>query len=367
MENTPWHQGSLKIVMSIIDKEAESTETGRRKFSEGVASKENKMSSVNRLLVLACLPDAQENHETIQMMLDHLNMSGLSFTISSDLKMLGILTGKSGGNLTYGCIFCDAKKPLTSPGNLYTLNNLHQLYDAYMTAGSKKKNQADFQNIVNPPLLEGPGEAQILGLLAPPELHLMLGATDKLRSALEKNVFETKQEGLDFMDRFLERHNIARKSYQGQQSLEGNQTKMFLDSQEKLRAAYMEVGRLQEALPYIETLEALQDVVKQCFGNKLVVGYEESIARFSSLYLKLPETVTPKVHIIMFHVVPYLRLINQDGGERGLGFMSEQAFEAVHAKMITKLGQGYQVGKDHPKFGQRMLDFIVAFNSNNID
>ena len=47
-------------------------------------------------------------------------------------------------------------------------------------------------------------------------------------------------------------------------------------------------------------------------------------------------TVTPKIHIVMFHVQEYLKLINTKEEEEdcGLGYMSEPAFEAVYSDML---------------------------------
>jgi len=39
-------------------------------------------------------------------------------------------------------------------------------------------------------------------------------------------------------------------------------------------------------------------------------------------------SVTPKIHIVMVHVQQFLEM---KGDEKGLGYWSEQAFEAVHA------------------------------------
>ena len=72
------------------------------------------------------------------------------------------------------------------------------------------------------------------------------------------------------MERFLIKTNITRKGYQAKESLEGNQTRMFLKSQIKLRTAYEEAGHLDAALPYIKALEAMSEVVTKCFGMELV-------------------------------------------------------------------------------------------------
>ena len=53
---------------------------------------------------------------------------------------------------------------------------------------------------------------------------------------------------------------------------------------------------------------------QETFGFKLLSGYEDAIMEFSSAYMKLHQeepkifTITPKIHIVMFHVVQYLQM-----------------------------------------------------------
>ena len=361
-------QGSLKVVMSVVAK-IDDTKTGRRQFGEGVATEHHKLGSVHRLMVLACMADAPENYNTVKLMLDKLAITNFNYTVCSDMKIVYILLGKSVGNLTHGCIFCTAKKPYQSEGELYTLGMLRDLHKEFVANGSSKKKQADYQNVIHVPLLgqDLDPDTQVLGLIAAPELHLMLGSGGNLKTALEKKVFETEDEGQAFLEKFLIANNITRKGYQDSHSLEGNQTRMFLKSAEKLRAAYMEAGLLEKALPYIECLEALSEVVDSCFGMELKNDYEETIARFKSLYLELPISVTPKVHCIFFHVTEYIKIINKDEGSNfGLGYMSEQAFESIHSNLRKKWENGIKVSSQNRNYGIRLLNFIVAYNSNNI-
>ena len=209
--------------------------------------------------------------------------------------------------------------------------------------------------------------------MAPPELHLMLGVTDKLKKILETTVFETEDEGREFMDDFLDQHNISKKGYMDSRSLEGNQTRMFLKSTTKLREAYEKVGKLEKAEQIIKILDIFSDVVGRCFGMKLDPGYKAALQSFSDAYMELHKekpktfTVTPKIHIVMFHVQQYLELMNAEEEEdRGLGYMSEQAFEAVHSDMKRMWEQGWKVSTTHKEFEVKLRKFVVAYNSNNI-
>ena len=81
--------------------------------------------------------------------------------------------------------------------------------------------------VVNKPLLREDPNNVILGSMAPPELHLMLGVTDKQKKLLESEVFEKEEDRKEFIDNFLDKHNISRKGYMDSRSLEGNQTRSF--------------------------------------------------------------------------------------------------------------------------------------------
>ena len=56
-------------------------------YSQGVAAKQGKFSSVKRLLVIGAVPDASENYFNVKAMLDKVDMEAFEFTVSADLKM----------------------------------------------------------------------------------------------------------------------------------------------------------------------------------------------------------------------------------------------------------------------------------------
>ena len=53
---------------------------------------------------------------------------------------------------------------------------------------------------------------------------------------------------------------------------------------------------------FINVFEAFNDVLASCFGTQLADDFEEKIELFSTCYLKLNISVTPKVHAVMHHV-----------------------------------------------------------------
>ena len=71
-------------------------------------------------------------------------------------------------------------------------------------------------------MLTGDKNKKILELVNIPGLHILLGVVDKILKEIEKNLFENKECGLQFVNRYLPKINIRRVSYQGQHRLKGN-------------------------------------------------------------------------------------------------------------------------------------------------
>ena len=152
------------------------------------------------LILVAAVPG---NHHNQKDMIEALGIEGLEWVTTVDLKMALCLTGKSSDQLTYGCPFCDLPKPYEDEEyNLLTLANLVELHEEYGSAGSKKKDQAKFQNCVNANLLAGDSDTRVLAILFTPELPLLIGVVEKNLRGLEE-VF-----GLCWVDAFLKQVNI---------------------------------------------------------------------------------------------------------------------------------------------------------------
>ena len=355
-------QGFNKIAFLVIQKDKEEVESSRTKRSEELFRDKFKDSGVKKLLLAAVIPACPENHHNQKVMLDALGMDGLEWGTTVDLKMALCLVGKSSGQLTFGCPFCDMAKPYEDTDyNLLTLGDLVQLHEGYVAAGSNKKKQADFQNCVNPNLLAGDPDTPVITMLYPPELHLIIGIVDKHLKGLEA-VF-----GKCWIDNYLKEVHIVRKSYQGAHALEGNQSSMFLKKLPQLEQAIMKESNqlMIEGIPLLESLKCFSKVKEACFGQELHDGYEDCINQFSKVYRSLDNmTITPKVHIVQHHLVDFF----QQGNEivHGLGWYSEQSFEAMHHDMKEEWERLKICDPNHPDFAQRLFDFVVAYNARHM-
>ena len=80
---------------------------------------------------------------------------------------------------------------------------------------------------------------------------------------------------------------------------------------------------------------------------------------FKEAYLTLGVNVTPKVHILLAHVVPYLTM---KGEKFGLGLMSEQHFESVHHDFAQTWSR-FKVSQGNERYGERLKKALVTYNS----
>lgn len=93
---------------------------------------------------------------------------------------------------------------------------------------------------------------------------------------------------------------IVRKKKQGKSSLEGNQSRQFLNMTEKLEKAFNEAGEsvASKGKPFLASLKSFSKVVELAFQVDLKEGYQESIREFELNYMELGVSVTPKVNIL---------------------------------------------------------------------
>ena len=130
---------------------------------------------------------------------------------------------------------------------------------------------------------------------------MLIGVVDKHLTGLEK-VF-----GVEWVDAYLKKVNILRKSYQGQHALEGNQSSMFLKKLPFLAEQIMsEPDELKiEGLALLESLRCFKKVQASCFGQDL-----NKVHSYPLPHLKIPHlpvyifqavllTTSPQNHVLL--------------------------------------------------------------------
>ena len=86
-------------------------------------------------------------------------------------------------------------------------------------------------------------------------------------------------------------------------------------------------------------------MVHACFGMKLEPDFEDKIHEFKILCEELPISITPKLHILFYHVPEFVKAVNNS-----LGLYSEQTSELVHHDFGILWNQRYKREIIHPDY-----------------
>ena len=134
---------------------------------------ENKFmnSGVQKVLIIAIVEDIPEKYENLSLVLEKLSLEDVNYYIAFDLKC---------AKRKKPCLWCSGECTLDK-GTLRTIDNIDSCYEAYIKNGSIRSSMKEFDNIVNKRLiyLNTDKNTVLENLVAPPELHLLIGAVDK--------------------------------------------------------------------------------------------------------------------------------------------------------------------------------------------
>jgi hypothetical protein len=109
-----------------------------------------------------------------------LHLKDIDFFVAADMKLINIVIGIQRHGSTYPCAWCESTGTLTKDGQEITLGGIRQQVAAYRNAGSILMSAKSFYNCIHPPLIAGDDSDTILSKIPPPELHIMLGVTNKI-------------------------------------------------------------------------------------------------------------------------------------------------------------------------------------------
>ena len=223
-------QDILKLMQTVktVVIPNENSKEKRRKYSEGYDGGNSPLSSVKKLFVICAVPKVDETYDNVKTILEKVDLSGVSFGMSCDLKMCLCLCGKQAASSKHPCPFCHGVVPFEEEAERTTIGSLNKLYLEYIEAGAVLKNAKDFKNVTRKPLLCGDPDELVMDKINLPELHIMTGVTGKLIKEMECKCFESQADGRKFIDKFLHVNNIQRCVYQGSESFEGNQARKIL-------------------------------------------------------------------------------------------------------------------------------------------
>ena len=133
--------GFMKVCLSVFDMRQEKKEQGRLK-------NRFKDSGIKKLLILAIVPDIQENYINIKRIWLEAGLDKIhrNYTIASDLKLCNILLGLMSHSSSHPCYWCDiGKYDLNNKGTSRTIKSLLDLFWTYFDANTTKKYAKDSQ------------------------------------------------------------------------------------------------------------------------------------------------------------------------------------------------------------------------------
>lgn len=162
-----------------IEEGPEKKEKKRRSsYAEGFSPLDFKDSGVKKLLLLALTP-ISERHDNIATILETLNIEGLEYGVSCDIKMVLMLLGKQSASCSHPCPFCTASDPWELEGEPITIGSLWRDYESFHAdpatggGGGDERRAKLFHNVVRRPLVTGDAEKSILGeVVFYPEHHV---------------------------------------------------------------------------------------------------------------------------------------------------------------------------------------------------
>lgn len=202
--------------------------------------------------------------------------------------------------------------------------------------------------------MEGLDETTILSLIAPGELHLLLGITTRLFSCLQK--VWPGEEGADM---WFAKTCISKKHYQDEKFM-GNDCNKLLHNVACLEEMISYAGTWDIVEKFALTMRHLDRVKSSCFGNVLKDDYEAEINAFYTRWLKLDITTFFKVHVLVFHVTQFCEMTGLP-----MGPFSEQTGESIHHKFDEHWAR-FKLDPSHREYAKWLLRAVVDFNSKHI-
>lgn len=346
-------QGFLKICLNIVKKECLpcSPSIGSSPINAVSLGAKSRFldSGVKKLFILAIAPSVTENYENVQTLLQCLNLQTLDFSLATDLKLCNIVMGLQSYSSKHPCTFCEGESPWKGKAKLRTFGRIRKLSSDYSSAGCPLRRAAEFMNCIHPPLIDADDSELVLNIIPPPELHLMLGISNKLFDELnaawgDNNAYK-----------WGARYNIFRVDYRGG-SLLGNQCDKLLKLTKQLK-----IDVPPQFQKFVTALSDFNDVKTACFGKLLDFDFNSKIIKFEQSYRATGLAVTPKAHIVFEHVPHFCNIKGV-----GLGFFSEQASEAVHHD-FGMVWERYKVNSiEHPTYAPQLLKTTLKYNSDHV-
>ena len=308
----------------------------RSTYKECKSSDNNKLTSVKKVILLAIVPNCKETHSNMKTLFDLTNLNNISFLFVTDMKLLLTCIGCQTATSSFPCPYCLSHYSDIAPDNEddpvtdvvdeiedRTFGKLIEDSTKFVEIyGSKKLLAKHCNSTVNSPLLKESAAVKVIDKCPPEEMHLMMGFVNHtFFNGLVKVL------GRETALKFPKSLNLISQDYHGE-VFEGNACREMLKKAQCIEKAEV-LGLISPIIvqPYICAYQAMDKLVHACFGMKLVDKSKtvDLIKELIISYMDLDISVTPKLHVIFYHILPSLQNPVLQG--RGLGVVSGQAGE----------------------------------------
>ena len=376
-------QNFLKICLSILpeDYDSDNADTEddlstedlkkRATYEDGGGIGVYKLTSVKRVIMLAIVPECKETHFNMKVLFDLTQLNNISFLFVADFKQLLICLGCQTASASFPCpYYLVALKDLTPSDDVdlsdvsndnveeRTFGNIEESHDKFVKELASNRKKAKLCNsTVESSLLHEDPELRVIDKCPPEELHMMQGFVNH---TFWKGLCKVigREKALEF-PKLL---GCAKQDYHGE-VFEGNACREMLRMQD--RRVLGDVSPLK-VLPYVRTYKAMDKLVGCCFGSR-IVDRDEALDLLNEVmmsYLDTGLSVTLKLHVIFYHLLPALQNPILNG--RGLGKVSGQAGESIHSE-FKEIWKKYKINSiENKRYGENLLKAVIEFSSKHI-
>ena len=322
-----------------------------------------------------------ENRYNVKLLWDVIGLNRIKFYLCADHKMNNIVFGIQPHGSKYPCYICSAMNP-KKPGvdwensELRTLGMIRSQCANWRNAGGVMRQAQEYQSCVSRPFFYDDDEKLTISLCPISELHILLRVFNNLFKHFAKK-WEELGVSLEFVNgdsslassftnpaqRWAATCGAIQKSCHGQAFNGNGCSKLLSPSALHELEQILPFGPLQD---YLDCFHSLAKVKQACFGLSLFPDYHSKIAAFKKSFLVLGINVTPCTHILFEHIQDFIDLCYQDDDQSiGLGFYSEQSFEAMHS-IVAKTMERFPSNQYCEAFAAKSLRGMCAVNSRHI-
>ena len=339
-----------------------------------------KSSGVKAVQLLA-IAVADETYDVVDELMSSLELKQRVF-LCLDHKTKLTVTGVSGGSPSHQCDVCywdrrsgDDEKHNRWNDEARTFNRNRQYHNAWVAAGSQKKNAQEYMNCTRPPIRfldKYTGTIDDVVVLS--GLHLTINIVSRLAIYGSEKQNSSNAECRQLMSTWLTA-DLHLKKHHGRDAWEGNKCiticsplaiaklrkrigELKTSKAERLMGVVGDERVMHKATLYADALEAFHLVRKAAFGDMLCDNAAQCIDRFRAAYIALNIDVTRTVHVVLRHLLPFCT-------RWGCGLMHfiEQTHESVHQEFRRQLQLQYRANPQHPDAPRFLLQAVLIFNA----